>query len=278
MTKVSDLKTVDLSPRIGTAIQADKQALLSGRFSEEIRELLELRGVVCFPEVGFDDGEQVAFTKTLGSLPDSEKASEGGIFKVTLDSSKNSVAEYLKGAFYWHIDGTMSQVPIRASLLSARQLAPEGGETEFCNTYAAYDDLPDGEKAQIDGLQVVHSFEVSQRYVNPEPSYELLREWQNFGGENTLPLVWKHQSGRKSLILGSTAAYVVGMSPAESTALLVKLRDWATKPQFVYRHVWSLGDLIIWDNTGTMHRALPYALDSGRMMHRTSLQGEEAFA
>ena len=124
---------------------------------------------------------------------------------------------------------------------------------------------------------MVHSFEVAQRYVNPEPSYAVLQEWQK-KGTKTLPLVWKHRDGRKSLILGCTAAYVVGMSPEESAALLCRLRDYATQPQFVYRHEWKLGDMVIWDNTGTMHRALPYALDSGRMMHRSVLQGEESLA
>ena len=79
-------------------------------------------------------------------------------------------------------------------------------------------------------------------------------------------------------MLGVTAAYVVGMSWEDSSELLCKLRDHATQPEFVYRHEWRVGDLVMWDNTGTMHRALPYPHDSGRMMHRTKLQGEEAFA
>jgi alpha-ketoglutarate-dependent taurine dioxygenase len=67
------------------------------------------------------------------------------------------------------------------------------------------------------------------------------------------------------------------MEPLESMELLVRLRDWATQPQFVYRHQWKLGDMVVWDNTGTMHRALPYAVESRRLMHRTMLQGEEPF-
>ncbi len=97
-------------------------------------------------------------------------------------------------------------------------------------------------------------------------------------GRFTLPLVWKHRSGRKSLVVGCTAHYVLGMGIEEGSALLTRLRDWATKPQFVYRHEWTVGDLVMWDNTGTLHRAMPYALDSGRMMHRTKLEGEEPFA
>ncbi|MBS3961451.1 MAG: TauD/TfdA family dioxygenase, partial [Sandarakinorhabdus sp.] len=97
-------------------------------------------------------------------------------------------------------------------------------------------------------------------------------------GEKELPLVWKHRSGRKSLVLGCTARHVVGVDHRRSAELLVKLREWATQPQFSYRHKWSVGDLVIWDNTGTLHRATPYDPASGRMLHRTKLEGEEAFA
>jgi alpha-ketoglutarate-dependent taurine dioxygenase len=75
--------------------------------------------------------------------------------------------------------------------------------------------------------------------------------------------VWKHRSGRKSLVLGSTASHVVGMERDEGRACLRGWKRRATQPQFVYQHRWMLGDLMIWDNTGTMHRVTPYALASG---------------
>jgi alpha-ketoglutarate-dependent taurine dioxygenase len=168
-------------------------------------------------------------------------------------------------------------VPSRASLLSARKLSETGGETEFANTYAAWEDLPDRDRAALETLRVAHSLEVSQLYFKPEPTLAELEGWRR-QPRKIHPLVWTHQSGRKSLVLGSTADYVIGMSPEDSRHLLTRLRDWATRPQFVYRHHWTLGDLLIWDNTGTMHRAMPYPVDSGRKMTRTSLVGEEALA
>lgn len=272
--KIDRLTTTDLTPTIGSEISADVDTLLSGTCAADIRELIERRGVVAFRELKLTDQQQVAFSRTLGTVVEEGK---NNVLKITMDVRENHNAEYLKGAFYWHIDGTMLRVPIFASVMSAWRLSSIGGQTEFCNTYAAYDDLPEADKATLDSLQVVHSFEVAQRYVNPEPSYQQLQAWQRLG-TNTLPMVWKHRSGRKSLVLGSTAAYVVGMSPEESSRLLCRLRDHATQPRYAYRHEWKVGDLVIWDNTGTMHRALPYPLDSGRMMHRTQLQGEEPFA
>ncbi|MBW2942713.1 TauD/TfdA dioxygenase family protein [Zhongshania aquimaris] len=266
--------STDLTPRIGTEIHSDITTLLSGKYASEIRDILERRGVVVFREINMSDAQQLAFTATLGNVVDE---GDKGIYKVTLDTKENAQAEYLKGAFYWHIDGTTLNVPILASLLTAKRLSETGGDTEFCNTYTAYDDLSDEEKQEYHNYKVVHSLENAQLYVHPEPSYAEISGWRHVPS-NTLPLVWKHKSGRNSLVLGSTAAYIEGMEYQAGRALLVKLRDYATNPKYVYRHQWKVGDLVIWDNTGTMHRATAYPLDSGRMMHRTKLAGEESFA
>ncbi len=282
VSTTSRWEVTDVAPKIGCAIHTDKETLLSGVKAKQIREIMERRGVIVFPEINLSDEEQIAFTHTLGTFAHEagEQRGEGGkdsVYPITMDTRINPNADYLKGAFYWHIDGTMSQMPILASIMSSRSLSKTGGETEFCNTYAAWDDLPEEEKRAIDGLQVDHAMWRSQLYHDPEPSFERLKAWQA-RGVNRLPLVWKHGSGRKSLVLGCTALQVEGMGINESEALLVRLRDWATQPQFVYRHHWKLGDMVIWDNTGTMHRAMPYDHTSGRLMHRTKLEGEEAFA
>jgi alpha-ketoglutarate-dependent taurine dioxygenase len=267
--------TRDLTPRIATEIRSDKQTLLRGVHASKIRELLEQRGVLIFPQIAFTDDEHVAFTKTLGTVA---PEMEGEIvYKVTLDTKANAKADYLKGSWYWHLDGTMNKVPILASLLSAKVLAPSGGDTDFCNTYAAYDDLPQQEKQEYERLRAVHSAWNSLFYYDPEPSAQTLRGMMAIGDQE-LPLVWKHRSGRKSLVLGCTARHITDMDFRKSAELLVRLREWATQPQFSYRHKWSVGDLVIWDNTGTMHRATPYDPASGRLLHRTKLQGEEPFA
>ena len=270
----SHLTTVDLRPRIASEIVIDKQTLLTGAVSMEVRELLERRGVVVFREIHLTDEEQIAFTKTLGPI---SELNRNKVSKITIDPMESSAADYIRGAFYWHIDGSMLDIPIGCALLTARRLSPVGGQTEFANTYAAYDDLPKSEKVALEKLKVVHLMEASQRYVTPEPTYAQFQLWQRFPPK-TLPLVWSHRSGRKSLVLGSTASHIEGMDLREGWALLTRLRDWATQPQFVYRHEWKLGDMLIWDNSGTMHRATQYPLESGRMMHRTQIAGEEQIA
>ena len=268
----AQLDVVDLTPRIGSEIRTDIDTLLSGRESANIRETLEQRGVVFFRGLDISDEQQVAIAKTLGNIVANE--GEEGIYKISLDKNVNQRAEYLKGSLFWHFDGSLQPNPNLATLLRAMKLSETGGDTEFCNTYAAYDDLPQADKELIADLRVVHSAERSQDYGTPEMSYDEITFWQK-SPTKACPMVWTHQSGRKSLLLGATADYVGGLPVEESRALLARLRDWATQPQYVYRHEWQLGDLLIWDNTGTMHRALPYAVDSGRLMHRTILAGEE---
>jgi alpha-ketoglutarate-dependent taurine dioxygenase len=275
-TRPISLVTEPIKPLIGTRVLNDKQDLLSGKFASEIRELLEQRGVLVFPEIHFTDEEQVGFTNTLGKLE--PERNSGTVFKVTLDTKENPhSAEYLKGSLYWHLDGTMNDVPILASLLSSKKLPSSGGNTGFCSTYAAYEELPAEKKAELEGLRVMHSVWATIFYYEPEPSLAKLQGMQAIG-ERELPLVWKHRSGRKSLIIGCTAHRVIDMSPPKSAELLVGLREWATSERFSYSHEWSVGDLVMWDNTGTLHRAEPYDLKSGRLLHRTKLAGEEPFA
>jgi alpha-ketoglutarate-dependent taurine dioxygenase len=271
--ETTKLTTVDLTPRIGTELKIDKETLLSGEHAAEIREILERRGVVIVRNLGLTKDEQRALARKLGKL---QLQGEDGIYPITLDPKIGGLAaEYLKGAFYWHIDGASDDVPNLAAMLTARVLSPTGGETEFANTYAAWEDLPADEKRRYEGLRVMHALESSQLMVTPEPSLDQLEDWRT-KDPYVQPLVWTHQSGRKSLVVGATALYILDKTPEESRYILTKLRDWATRPQFVYQHQWRMGDLLIWDNTGTMHRVLPYDMDCGRRLHRFTLNGEEA--
>ena len=269
------LRSEAIKPKIGVRVLNSKDELLSGELVGELLALLEQRGVLVFPQLHLTDAEQIAFTNALGG--NAREISGGEVFKVSLDESVNAkVAEYLKGSLYWHIDGTMNTVPIRASMLTAKVLAPEGGDTDFANTASSYEDLPQETKDQLEGLRVVHSLWRSQLYHTPEPTLEQLDDWQS-KGEAELPLVCRHRSGRKSLILGNTAHYVVGKDPKESHRILHGLRAFATGEAYSYRHRWTVGDTVMWDNRTSLHRATPYDPYSGRMMHRTILDGTEAW-
>jgi len=268
------IEITDLAPRIGARVVADRAELLAGTHSRQIRGLLEQRGVLLFPRQRFTDEEQLAFAETLG-----EVIQQGikGIYKITLDPALNDTADYLHATTHWHVDGAQDIVPTLASLLTARVLSDEGGQTEFANTYAAYDDLSDDKKRLAEGLRVIHSQEYIQRALHPNPTEAQLARWREHP-EQSHPMVWTHRSGRKSLLLGLTAGRIEGKDEAEGRAILDEMQAWATRPEFVYRHEWQVGDMIIWDNTGVMHRVEKYPADSGRLLSRTTLVGEEPIA
>lgn len=247
--------------------------------ADAVLDALEDNGVLVFPGLNLNPEPQVAFCSRLGAVDHSSDGHHpvAGIYPITLDPSKNSSASYLRATFDWHIDGctpTGDECPQKATLLSALRVADRGGETEFASSYAAYDALDDDEKQRYASLKVVHSLEASQRRVTPDPTPEQLARWRS-RRTHEHPLVWTHQSGRRSLVLGASADYIVGMDLDEGRALLVELLERATVRDKVYSHRWSIGDTVIWDNRGVLHRAAPYDPHSPREMLRTTVLGDE---
>ena len=271
------IETVKLTEAVGAEVlDIDVDTLLhDGEVPAWTLETLEANGVLLFRDLHIDDAAQVAFSKRLGHVEVFGTGEHPEIFLVTLDPAKNRAAAYLRGTFDWHIDGLTDDIPIKATLLSARGIADSGGETEFASTYAAYDDLTAEEQEQFESIRVVHTLEAAQRRLNPDPSPEELAMWRSRPAKEQ-PLIWKHRSGRSSVVLGPTADHVVGMDPDAGQALLHDVMARATAPHLVYRHEWNVGDLVIWDNRGLLHRALPYDPMSPRDMHRTTLSGDEA--
>jgi len=277
---MTTMTTERLTKNVGAevvGVDADR-LLTDDALPEQILAALEHNGVLLFRGLNLDPETQVAFCSRLGKVetyPGHHPVE--GIYLVTLDTSKNPAGDYLRGTFDWHIDGCTplgDEHPEMASVLTAHALAESGGETEFASTYGAYDALSDEEKERFGSLRVVHSLEASQRLVNPDPTPEQVAGWRKRRSREH-PLVWRHRSGRSSLVLGASTDHVVGMSRASGRELLDELLARATSPDRVCRHEWSVGDTVIWDNRGVLHRALPYASDSPREMLRTTLLGDE---
>lgn len=271
-----------IKEHVGANVYVDRKHLLDDDVISQCSSALEDRCVLVFPEMSLSDSEQLAFTDKLGSrvvftkhMP-GQQSGNPEIYKVTLDPKLNQRPEYVLGSFFWHMDGMTFKVPLpKATLLSARRLSPKGGDTEFANTFAAYEQLSDEEKADIDGLRVIHSAYAGLKTMFHTFSDED-RQWiGETSAINEHPLVWKHKSGRRSLILGNTADYIIDKPLAEGRAMLQRLTEWTVQKDFVYRHKWREGDLVIWNNYGALHRVEPYDMQSGRMMHRTSIAGVE---
>lgn len=236
-------------------------------------EALDAHGALVFRDLHVDDETQVAFSKKLGRVETFPDGPIPEIFRVTLDPAKNKAAAYLKGTFDWHIDGLTEDVPIMATLLAAHAVAESGGQTEFASSYDAFESLPDDEKERALATRVVHSLHAAAELA--DAGSDMLAMAKHRPAKEH-PLVWTHRSGRRSLVLGATTDHVVGMDADAGRAWLDDLLERSTQPDRVYRHEWEVGDLVIWDNRGVLHRALPYDAASARDMHRTTLYGDEA--
>lgn len=266
----------EVKPLIGAIVHADKSDLRDPDFARECLELLDERAVLVFPRIGLSDDEQLAFTDLLGERSEysvrspSDIEEDSDVYRVTLDPTVKSDTQYVLATYFWHMDGvTVPGEPPEATLLSARNVAAEGGQTEFANTFAAYEALPEAQKAELEGMRAIHS---TYSGVRPILDFSIgMNEWDGRGGTNEYPLVCTHASGRKSLIIGVQTEGIVGMDMPEGRAFVSRLLEWVTQPDFKYRHEWSEGDLVMWKNLGAMHRVIPYEAASGRLMHRTSL-------
>ena len=169
--------------------------------------------------------------------------------------SDNRRRMYGLGNRLWHTDASFQDPPGRYSMLSAKVVPPVDADTEFADMRAAYDALPDGEKTGLEGLRAHHSIAYSRQTLGfefSETEQEALR-----GAVH--PLVRTiPRSGRRSLYLASHASRITDWPVPEGRLLLRELIEHATQPRFVYRHQWRVGDLVIWDNRATMHRARPF--------------------
>ncbi|HET8881120.1 MAG TPA: TauD/TfdA family dioxygenase [Solimonas sp.] len=275
-----NLKVEAIKPAIGAIVHLDRSQISDDAVARQCMELIEKHAVIVFPRLGLSDAEQIAFTEKLGARVNFTTTAPGGskdgLYTISLDPRLNPEPEYVLGTFFYHMDGMSMEgiPPPKASVLACRKTAPKGGQTEFASTYAAYEGLSDDDKAEFEKLRVVHSVVAGVREIASAADIEPRKRAR----KAERPLVWTHRSGRKSLLVGYTADTVVGMSLAEGRALLARLLEWTGQPAFSYRHHWQEGDLVIWDNCGALHRVIPYAADSGRMMHRTSVAGVEMLA
>ncbi|TCN58326.1 alpha-ketoglutarate-dependent taurine dioxygenase [Rhodococcus sp. SMB37] len=265
--KLGDLVGVEV-----TGVDVDR-LLTDDALPAALLDLLEQHSVILFRELHIDDPAQVAFCRRLGELALFPKYRIPEVMEISFEPD-NPNKEYFASNDYWHIDGALDAIPAKASVLTAHVTAAQGGETEFASTYAAYDALSDEEKEYFGTLRVVHTFEAIQRLTYPNPTEDQVAEWASRAARE-LPLVWEHESGRRSMVFGATASHIVGMDIDEGRALLRDLERRATAPDLVYRHSWSVGDTVIWDNTGLMHRACTFDREKPRRMHRSTLIGTE---
>jgi alpha-ketoglutarate-dependent 2,4-dichlorophenoxyacetate dioxygenase len=237
----------------------------------EIRAGMDEYAVLVFRDQPFADAEQLDFAQRLDgvlhtklgssaiqknrfgneALGDISNLDENG--EIMKSDSRRRM--YGLGNRLWHTDASFQDPPGRYSMLSAKVVPPVDADTEYADMRAAYDALPEEQKSRLEGLRVHHSIAYSRQTLG----FEFSASEQDALKGAIHPLVRTiPRSKRRSLYVASHASRIIDWPVPEGRLLLRELIEHATRPEFVYRHQWRVGDLVIWDNRATMHRARPF--------------------
>ena len=257
----------------------------------EIHAAFDRYAVLVFRDQALDEARQIAFSERLGRL---ERALERDLFDArqppeitrltnvdgdgAIEPPDSANRIYRRGDEHWHSDSSFKPVPAKYSLLSAREVPPAGGETQFADVRDAYDHWPGTragrDKRALESVRCEHSIVYSRMKISGDIFTD--EEKQEFAAVQH-PLVRTHPAtGRKSFLIGSHASHVLGWPVEEGRALIRELTEWSTQPRFVHTHRWRRHDLVGWDNRSVLHRGRPYKhARYRRIMHRTTVAGEE---
>ena len=276
----------------GEVAGVDLTKPLSREQVQAIDDGMDQYGVLVFHEQCFTDETQMAFSRQFGALEFSSgaemynKANDRRLPQMEMaDISNLDAAGKLRAASdrmrltalgnrLWHSDASFRAIPAKYSLLSARTVPGTGGNTEFADMRAAYDALDEDLKVEIADMITEHSNAYSREQIG------FLKV--DYGTENQDKLIpVRHRlvrsdprTGRKSLYLSAHIGSIVGWPVPEARFFLRDLVEHATQRHFVYAHRWRVGDLVMWDNRQTMHRARPFPAHEPRDMRRTTLMGD----
>ncbi len=281
MSPIVNPITPDFAAEIGGI---DLREPLDKQTVTAVSDAINKAGVLIFHDQSITDEQQRAFSRNFGDLETTVRAYRKD-FVPRLDVHMADISNLDEqnrvlpkndrrrlnalGNRLWHSDSSFKRIPARFSLLSARVIPDQGGETQFADMRAAWDALPDTMKRRVEGMICEHTQLFSRAKIG-------FTDWAPEEIEKMAPvpqvLVRTHPgSGRKSLFLSSHAGRIGGMEEPEARLLLMDLIEHATQPRFVYTHRWREGDLVMWDNRCTMHRAREYDETKIRDLHRTTV-------
>ena len=256
---------------------------------DEIEATWRERLVVVFHGQNLSDPQLIAFSQNFGELdppgpnpygePFNKDHPELNVISNVLENGK-PIGNLGDGEAVWHADMTYIDVPPKAALLHALEVPPPeaGGNTYFANMYLAYGTLPADLKKAAEGKIAVHDASRNSAGMLRKGYKEVTDVRETVGAHH--PLVRTDpKTGRKALFLGRRPnAYVLGLSVADSEALLDSLWTHATQPRFTMCHEWKVGDLLMWNNLSVLHRRDPFDPKTRRVMHRSQIKGDERIA
>jgi alpha-ketoglutarate-dependent taurine dioxygenase len=266
---------------LGAFVTGVKLAALAPDDWDAILAAFHERAVLIFPGQHLSSEEQAAFARRFGEIevlakgydtvPISNRKPDGSLLR-----DDEPTMKILLGNEGWHTDSSYMPISAKASVLSARVVPSQGGETEWADMRAAYDALEPGLRARLGALSAYHSLRYSQARIGqtdpPPAGYGF-----QVADPPLRPLVKVHPvTGKPALYIGRHAYGIPGLPPEESSKLLDELVAFACQPPRTYRHTWQAGDVVIWDNRCVLHRARPWNHGEPRVMHHTRVAGDPA--
>jgi taurine dioxygenase len=237
--------------------------------------------VLIFPNQSLTPGEQIAFAQNFGALDRHESQAPSTLHpdhREILVLTNKLVGGKQSGTHNsgrnWHTDLSYTPCPAKGAILHCKEKPPVGGDTMWANLYLAYETLSPAIRNLLEGLEALHDVSLIRGIEQRDPG--LVADMKRRNPPVIHPVVRHHpETGRKSLLIGQRIRGFLGMSDEESLSLLSMLNSHATSPEFVYRHRWSIGDVVMWDNRCSCHVALgDFDQTRPRVMFRCSLEGE----
>ncbi len=280
------MELVPLGPDFGAEVRGVSlvDVAASDGAYESVRAAFDEHSVLLFRDQQISDDVQAAFSRAFGPLERVKIGSEGaGTFYSRLHNTSpdgtlvpetHSQALTARANQLWHTDSSFKKTPALASVLSARVVPQQGGETELTSTRQAWSRLSPSMRSRLRDAVVTHAYAYSRDQIDPD--------LMTVSERTALPpvrwrITWRNPAnGRIALYVASHAYAVDGLSDTEARTLLDTLITDATRPEFVYRHHWRQGDVLMWDNRATMHRGLTWPQDQARSMVRTTISAVEA--
>ena len=277
----SEIALTPLAPAIGAEIHGLDLAMpMEERIFEAVLDAFHRHLVLLFRGQSLNPAQHIAFSRRFGQLEihvlnqyhDPAHPELYVISNLGADGKPRGVHPD-KGTMTWHTDTSFTRTPSLATILYGKEVAREGGETWLANMHAAYDALPASLKERLMEMRAIHDLGESRRKSEDLP---LTAEQRIAAPSVEHPIVRTHPvTGRKGIYLGSHAHWIKGLSAEEGQMLLAELMRHATQDAFVYKHRWQTGDLLMWDNRATLHRATSYdTARERRVVQRTVVKGD----
>jgi taurine dioxygenase len=269
-----------LAPAVGSVVTGlDLARDMSEPTMRRLINLLFDRGVVVIPDQRIDEADYVRFAGHFGTpldffIPEHRDAAFPSIIRISNDP--RTPPEYRDGAVHWHSDSSYESVPGAVTMLYGKEAPDQGGETHFASTSAAYEALPEAMKARLEGLVALHELGRAP-WIDGETRPDPNRAPRKTDAPRH-PLVMAHPvTGRKGIFTSGTAYAVEGMGDGAAIALIRELREHIVRPAFRTSYKVRAGDVVLWDNFGTVHCATPieYSAEDGkrRLLQRISTKG-----